>query len=153
MKKKKPQSKTIRNKRAAYDYHLEDSLVVGIELNGRETKALRLGHGQLVGSYVNIRNNELYLVNCLISTSNTMQIPENEQTRDRKLLAKRKEIDALIEVKKQGRAILPTEILTQGRFIKVRIAIGKGKKKYDKRQTLKAKDENKRINTEVSRHI
>ena len=149
MKKKKPNLKTIKNKRAAYDYHLEDSLVVGIELNGRETKALRLGHGQLVGSYVNIRNNELYLVNCLISTSNTMQIPENEQTRDRKLLAKRKEIDALIEVKKQGRAILPTEILTQGRFIKVRIAIGKGKKKYDKRQTLKAKDENKRIRSEV----
>ncbi len=149
MKKKKPNLKTIKNKRAAFDYHLEDSLVVGIELNGRETKALRLGHGQLVGSFVNIKNNELFLVNCLISTSNTMQIPEIEQTRDRKLLAKRKEIDSLVDAKKQGRSILPTEILTGGRFIKVRIAIGKGKKKYDKRQTLKAKDENKRIRSEV----
>ncbi len=149
MKKKKPNLKTIKNKRAAFDYHLEDSLVVGIELNGRETKALRLGHGQLVGSFVNIKNNELFLVNCLISTSNTMQIPESEQTRDRKLLAKRKEIDSLVDAKKQGSSILPTEILTGGRFIKVRIAIGKGKKKYDKRQTLKAKDENKRIRSEV----
>ena len=149
MKKKKPNLKTIINKRAAFDYHLEDSLVVGIELNGRETKALRLGHGQLVGSFVNIKNNELFLVNCLISTSNTMQITESEQTRDRKLLAKRKEIDSLVDAKKQGRSILPTEILTGGRFIKVRIAIGKGKKKYDKRQTLKAKDENKRIRSEV----
>ena len=150
MKTKKLNLKTIRNKRAAFDYHLEDDLIVGIELNGRETKALRLGHGQLVGSYVNIRNNELYLVNALINSSNTMQIPENEQTRDRKLLAKRKEIDALLEAKKQGRSIIPTEILTRGRYIKVRIALGKGKKKYDKRQTLKAKDQNRSIAREVN---
>ena len=151
MKKKKPILKTIKNKRASFDYNLEDSLIVGIELNGRETKALRLGHGQLVGSYVNIRNNELYLVNALINSSNTMQIPENEQTRDRKLLAKRKEIDILIEAKKQGRSIIPTEILTRGRYIKVRIALGKGKKKYDKRQTIKAKDQNRSIAREVNK--
>lgn len=142
MAKKKPnQPKTISNRRARHDYALDDSLLVGIVLTGAETKALRHGHGQLRGAYVAIKDNELWLINATISAMPGIAIDETAQTRTRKLLAKRKEVDKLIEVKHQGRTIVPLEILTQGRYIKVRIAAGKGKKQYDKRQTLKARDQ------------
>jgi tmRNA-binding protein len=67
----------------------------------------------------------------------------------RMVLAKRREINALIEAKQQGRTIVPLEVLTRGRFIKVRIAVGKGKKHYDKRQTLKARDDARRAAAEM----
>jgi len=146
MAKKKPNApKAITNRRARFDYELGDSLTVGIELSGAETKALRMNHGQLRGAYVMVRSEELWLVNATISPTNGIPIEERDQTRDRKLLAKRKEIDKLIEAKQQGRTIVPLEILTRTRYIKVRIAIGKGKKQYDKRQTLKARDEGRAI--------
>lgn len=146
MAKKKPnQAKTISNRRARHDYELGDSLVVGLALSGRETKALRMGHGQLRGAYVTVKDNELMLINATISPSSGIIIPESEQTRARKLLAKRREIDKLIQGKQEGKTIVPLEMLTQGRYIKLRIAIGRGKKQYDKRQTLKARDENRRI--------
>lgn len=142
---------TIRNRRARFDYELGDSLVAGIELNGRETKALRMGHGQLRGAYVTTKNDELWLINASISGSSGIPIPEDEQTRARKLLVRRREISALLEAKQQGRTIVPLEVLTRGRYIKVRIAIGKGKKRYDKRQTLKARDENRQIHRVLAR--
>jgi len=147
MAKKKPnQPKMIQNRRARHDYELGDSLVVGLELTGRETKALRMGHGQLRGAYVTVKGDELILINATINGSSGIPISEEEQTRARKLLAKRREINALIAGKQQGKTIVPLDILTQGRYIKLRIAIGRGKKQYDKRQTLKARDENRTIN-------
>ena len=134
------QVKTIQNRRARHDYELGDSLVVGIELTGAEVKSLRLGHGQLTGAYVTVKDDELYLFNATIHGASGVKIDESVQSRSRKLLAKRKEIEALIGAKQQGRTVLPLEILTRGRFIKVRIAVGKGKKKYDKRETLKRRD-------------
>jgi SsrA-binding protein len=146
MKKKQAQTKQITNRRARHDYELGDSLLVGISLTGAETKALRMGHGQLRGAYVNVLNDELWLVNATINGTNGVLISESDQTRSRKLLAKRREIEHLQASKKQGRTIVPLEILTKGRYIKLRIAIGKGKKNYDKRQTLKARDESRSIN-------
>jgi len=140
-KKKATQAKTIQNRRARFDYELGDSLVVGLELTGAETKSLRMGHGQLRGAYVTVKGNELYLIGSTVNGTNGIPLSEDEQTRTRKLLAKRREIDALIAAKQQGRTIVPLEMLTRGRFIKLRIAIGKGKKQYDKRQALKARDQ------------
>jgi SsrA-binding protein len=150
-KKKSNQPKTISNRRARHDYELGDSLVVGIELSGAETKALRMGHGQLRGAYVTVKGDELFLINAMIAGSSGIPISESDQTRARKLLAKRREINALIEAKQQGRTIVPLDILTQGRFIKVRISAGRGKKQYDKRQTLKRRDENRAIARELKR--
>lgn len=118
---------------------------MGVELTGAEVKSLRLGHGNLRGAYVTVKGDELFLLNGTINGTNGVQIEEQDQTRTRRLLAKRKEIDALIEGKKQGRTIVPLELLTRGRFIKLRIAVGKGKKQYDKRQVLKARDESRQI--------
>lgn len=140
-KKKQQPTKQITNRRARHDYELSDSMVAGIELTGAETKALRLGHGQLRGAYVTVKNGELLLINAAISGSSGIPIAEQDQTRARKLLAKRREIEALIETKQQGRTIVPLEILTRGRYIKVRIAVGKGKRLYDKRETLKKRDQ------------
>jgi SsrA-binding protein len=154
VKKKPPTTKHIVNRRARHDYELGDSLVVGVQLFGAETKALRMGHGQLRGAYVTVKDGELWLLNATINGTRGVLIGEQEQTRTRKLLAKRREIDALIEAKQQGRTIVPLEILTQGRYIKVRIAIGKGKKLYDKRQTLKARDEQRSMAAAIkNRHL
>ena len=144
MAKKKPQQKrVITNRRARFDYAIEDSLVVGISLSGAETKSLRRGHGQLQGAYVTVKGGELWLINATITGDKSIQIPESEQTRARKLLARRREIDRFIAAKQQGRTIVPLEILPTGRFIKVRIAIGKGKKKYDKRETIKRRTQDR----------
>jgi len=144
-KKKKQTTKQIVNRRARHDYELGDSLVVGVSLTGAETKALRMGHGQLRGAYVTVKDGELWLVNATINGTRGIQITETEQTRARKLLAKRREIDALVEAKQQGRTIVPLEMLTHGRYIKLRIAIGRGKKMYDKREALKKRDESRTI--------
>ncbi|MEO6513948.1 MAG: SsrA-binding protein SmpB [Candidatus Saccharimonadales bacterium] len=145
MAKKKPtnQPKSIQNRRARHDYELGDSLVVGVELTGAEVKSLRMGHGHLRGAYVTVKGDELFLINASINGTNAAPITDTEQVRARKLLAKRKEIDALIAGKQQGKTIVPLELLTGGRFIKVRISIGRGKKLYDKRQTLKKRDEDR----------
>lgn len=141
MKRKKSTPGTIVNRRARYDYELGDNLIVGIELTGQETKSLRQGHAQLQGSYVTAKDNELWLINALISSGKTFVIPENEQTRSRKLLANRKEIDKLIAAKQQGSTIVPVQFMTTGRFVKLKISIAKGKKKYDKREAIKKREQ------------
>lgn len=141
MAKKRPDTGRIINRRARFDYELGESLVVGLQLTGAETKALRLRHGQLRGAYVTVNNNELWLVNAKISPTAGLSIDEQEQTRSRKLLAKRKEIDQLITARQAGNTIVPLELLTKGRYVKLRIAVGKGKKRYDKRETIKKRQQ------------
>jgi SsrA-binding protein len=149
-KKKSNQPKTIQNRRARHDYELGDSLVVGLELTGAETKSLRLGHGHLRGAYVTVKGDELFLINATIAGTQGIPIEESDQTRARKVLAKRREIEALMAAKQQGRTIVPLEILTRGRFIKLRISVGKGKKLYDKRQTLKKRDQDREARRAIS---
>ena len=150
-KKKASAPKTIQNRRARFDYELGDSVVVGLELTGAEVKSLRMGHGQLRGAYVTVKDNELYLLNGTINGVAGVAIAEQDQTRTRKLLAKRREIDALVEAKQQGRTIVPLELLTGGRYIKLRIAVGKGKKHYDKRETIKKRDTDRLNQAELKR--
>jgi SsrA-binding protein len=148
-KKKSQQTKRISNRRARHDYELGDSLVVGLELTGGETKSLRMGHGHLRGSYVTVKGDELFLINATIAGTNGIPIEESDQTRARKVLAKRREIKALMAAKQQGQTIVPLEILTGGRYIKLRLSVGRGKKRYDKRQTLKARDDLRRVRAEL----
>lgn len=145
MVRKQPQKSAVRNRRASYDYDLGDTLVVGLQLSGAETKALRLGHGQLRGAYVNIVGNELWLLNAQIMGSSGIPISEPNVSRSRKLLAKRREIDKLIAEKQAGKSIVPLEILTGGRYIKLRISTGRGKKRYDKRETIKKRQQQRDI--------
>lgn len=149
MANKKPSVKRITNKRARFDYELGDSMLAGLVLTGAETKALRLGHGHLRGAYVVPRDGELWLLNATITGFNGVKLSEEEQTRSRKLLLKKREIDHLLAEKQQGKTIIPTELLTQGRYIKVRISVGTGKKNYDKRQAIKKRDQERSSRIEL----
>lgn len=144
--KKKPVTtpKAIVNRRARFDYELGDEIVAGLVLTGPEVRAARDGHIQLKGSFVTIRNNELWLNNASFSMKLNQKGDPAARTIDtepRKLLASRKQIDTLAAKKKSGLTIVPTRLLTSGKFIKVVIALGKGKKNYDKRETLKRRDQ------------
>jgi SsrA-binding protein len=136
--------KSIVNRRASFDYALDEDLVVGVALTGPETRAARDGHVQLKGAFVSIRDNELWLNNASFSLKSNERNKVGARTIDtspRKLLAKRKQIDDLDTRKQSGMSIVPTKLLTAGRYIKVVIALGKGKKNYDKRETLKRRDQ------------
>lgn len=145
-KKHRPSSGAVLNRRATFDYALEEDLIVGMSLTGQEVRAARDGHVQLKGSFVSVRENELWLNNASFSLKlNEKGNPDARSidTSPRKLLAKRKEIDTLIASKQQGMSIVPTKMLTNGRFIKLVIALGKGKKSYDKRETIKRRDQDR----------
>jgi SsrA-binding protein len=144
--KKKPVTtpKAIVNRRARFDYELGDEIIAGLVLTGPEVRAARDGHIQLKGSFVTIRNNELWLNNASFSMKLNQKGDPSARTIDtepRKLLASRKQIDTLAAKKKSGLTIVPTRLLTAGKFIKIVIALGKGKKNYDKRETLKRRDQ------------
>ena len=148
----KKQSGQVTNSRARFDYDLKDGLKVGLVLTGAETKALRLGRAHLRGAYVTIKNNELWLINASITPGNLVSADITvDETRMRKLLAKKREIKQLIEAKNQGLTIVPVKYFTGSRYIKLEIAAGRGKRKFDKRQTIRERDtqrtELKRIKT------
>lgn len=153
-KKKKPaaQPKAVLNRRARFDYELGDEIVAGLVLTGPEVRAARDGHIQLKGSFVTIRNNELWLNNAGFSLKLNQKGQVGARTIDtepRKLLASRKQIDTLAAHRKEGMSIVPTKLLTTGRFIKLVIALGKGKKNYDKRETLKRRDQERDANRAI----
>jgi SsrA-binding protein len=141
MKKSKTASKSIVNRRAGFDYQLGDELTVGLVLTGPESKAARLGHVQLKGSYVTVKDNELWLINASFSVKTGERGGGHAvDSRPRKLLARARQISGLIESKKDGLTIVPVKMLTGGKFIKLIIATGRGKKRYDKRQTIKRRE-------------
>lgn len=151
--KKAAQAKTISNARARFDYELKDTFMAGLVLSGAETKSLRMGRGHLKGAFVNIKDGELWLNNATITpliTNANHLLPES-QTRARKLLVKKRELAQLQAAKDQGLTIVPTKILTRGRYIKIEIATAKGKKKYDKREVIKQRDTNRDIMREIKR--
>jgi len=146
MSAKKPVKKpsAVVNRRARFDYELGDELTVGISLSGPEVRAARDGHIQLKGSYVQVRSGELWLQNASFSLKLNERGKPGARTIDtepRKLLARRKQIEELAASKAQGNTIVPLRLQTAGRFIKLVIAVGKGKKRYDKRETLKRRDQ------------
>lgn len=144
-KRSKQAPNTVVNRRARFDYALGDEIVAGIVLTGREVRAARDGHVQLKGSFVSIKDNELWLNNASFSLKLNDKSNESRSidTSPRKLLASRKQIDSFIASKQQGMTIVPTKLKSGGKFIKVVIALGKGKKSYDKRETIKRRDQDR----------
>ena len=135
----------MRNKRAFFDYTIGDQLSAGLVLSGAEVKSLKNGQGSLKGSYVSIRNGQAYLVKAHISAYKYAAQKSYDPEHDRKLLLNKKEINSLIG-KEKGLQIIPIEIIEVSRgLIKLRIGLGKSKKKYDKRETIKKRDIERRI--------
>ena len=136
--------KAIINRRARFDYQLGEEVVAGIVLSGPEVRAAREGHVQLIVAFVSLRNGELWLNNASFSLKLNQRGQVNSRTVDteaRKLLASRRQIEHFMAAKDRGMTIVPTKLLTNGKFIKVVIALGKGKKTYDKRETIKRRDQ------------
>lgn len=147
MKKPEPRAKLITNKKARFDYEIEDTLVAGIVLTGAETKSLRMGQGIIRGSFVSVRADGLWLNNMQINPlqTNLRDLPEETRLRARKLLVTANQTKELTDKKNQGYSIVPTKLLTETRHIKIELGIGHGKKKYDKRQAIKKRDEQRNI--------
>ncbi|MDD5040382.1 MAG: SsrA-binding protein SmpB [Patescibacteria group bacterium] len=135
------------NKRALHDYHVLKKIETGIVLTGAEVKSAKGGLVNLKGSYVTVRNNELWLLNMHISPypmASTQR--HHEPLRDRKLLLKRAETASLIgTLSTQGLTVLPLSVYTKGGLIKVEVGVCRGKKLYDKRQILKKRESDRAL--------
>ena len=136
-----------RNKRARHDYHIIDSWEAGIVLTGTEVKSLRNGKANLADSYGIVRNGELFLLNLHIPLYEQGNQFNHDPVRTRKLLLHRKEIRKLIgSVERQGLTLVPLELYFNPRGIaKVRVALAKGKKVHDKRDTERERDAQREI--------
>lgn len=126
------------NRRARFDYQLEDKLVAGLALTGAETKSAKLGHASLKGSFVQLRAGEAWLMGSQFTKyqGNASQDP----TRVRKLLLHRRELDNLLVKKREGYSVVPTALVLDGRYVKLEIGVGRGKKQYDKRRVIKERE-------------
>lgn len=135
-----------RNKRATHEYLVLDELETGIVLFGTEVKSLRAGRVSLQEAYCMIRNGELWLMQMHIPEYAQGNIHNHKMVRERKLLAKRQQINKWDrKVREKGVTLIPLEILWDGSFVKLRIGLCKGKKIYDKRQSKRERDDKREI--------
>lgn len=132
----------ITNHKASFNYEFLEKYVAGIELFGFEVKSLQNAHGSLEGSHITIRGNEAYVVGMFIPPYQENNTPkEYDSRRNRKLLLTKKEILDLAKAEQtKGLTIVPISVYNNGKKLKLDIVIAKGKKKFDKRETLKKKD-------------
>jgi SsrA-binding protein len=137
----------VQNKKVRLDYTILDTFEAGIELRGFEVKSLKAGRGKLDGGRVLVRGGEAYLVSASIPAWQQANAPENyDSERPRRLLLHEKEIAQIMAAEgSAGLTIVPISVYNKGRSVKVEIAIVRGKKKYDKREDLKARDEKRRM--------
>lgn len=136
----KSAAKLVVNRRARFDYDVRDEYKVGIVLSGADVRAVRDGRVSLRGAYVTVKDGELWLTNASFTIRQQGNTESVVDTRPRKLLAKKKEITQLISDKDSGLTIVPLSMTSNTRYIKLTIASAKGKKAYDKRETIKRRD-------------
>jgi len=131
----------ITNKRAYFDYELFEHFESGINLLGAEVKAIKLGHADLTGSHVKMIGSEAYLIGSKIYPYKYARPEDFDENRTRKLLLHKKEIMVLkSKIDGQNLTIVPISLYTRGALVKLELALGKGKKKYEKREAKKKKD-------------
>lgn len=135
------------NKRANFDYDISDRYEAGLVLTGAEVKSVKTGHISLKESFVTIKGSELYLTNANIPPyKHAGDIKNYDPTRPRKLLLKKSEIRRLIgKVRTEGLTLVPIRVYTKKRYLKLEFGIGKGKKKFDKRESIKKREEERRM--------
>lgn len=131
----------IVNKKAYFNYFVDSELEAGIVLKGTEIKSVRKGSVNLTDSYVRIKNNEAYIINMFIDKYDEGNIFNHDPTRERKLLLHKKEIKRLLELtSRDGYTLVPVKLYIKNDKAKISIGIAKGKKLYDKRETIKKRD-------------
>lgn len=135
-----------RNKKASHEYYLTDKFDCGIVLKGTEIKSVRASKVSIKDAYARIKDNEIFIVNMHISKYNHGNIFNHEEIRTRKLLLHKKEIIKITNKVNQGSlTLIPTLVYLDHGLCKIELALAKGKKNYDKRNALKEKDANRRM--------
>ena len=131
----------IINKKARFDYFIDEEIEAGIALVGSEIKSVRKGSVDLKDSFIHIKNGEVYLINTYIAKYNEANQFNHDDRRSRKLLLHKKEIKKLEEkIKLQGYTLVPLKMYFKGSNVKVLVGVCRGKKLYDKRETIKERD-------------
>ncbi len=131
----------LKNKKAYFDYFVESEIEAGIELLGTEIKSIRLGKANLKDTFARIKNNEVYIINMFIAKYEKANVFNHEERRERKLLLHRNEIMKLKDkVKLDGYSLIPLKLYFKGNHAKILLGLCKGKKLYDKRETIKQRD-------------
>lgn len=135
-----------QNKKAYADYFIDETIEAGIVLTGTEVKSLRQGKANLKDSYVIIKEGEAWLLNCHISPYTHGNIFNHDPLRTRKLLLHKKEIERLRgKIQQQGYTLVPLKIYFKGPYVKIEIALARGRKKYEKRDIIKKKEAQREI--------
>ena len=131
----------IKNKKANFDYYIEDTIECGIELKGTEIKSLRRGSGDLRDTFALIKKDEVFLLNMYIAKYDEGNQFNHDERRTRKLLLHKNQIKKLKEsVEREGYSLVPVKLYFVNNRVKVLLGVGKGKKNYDKRETIKERD-------------
>ena len=135
-----------QNRKAYHDYSIEGSLEAGIQLLGTEVKSLREGKANLKDSYIILKDSEVFLLNCHISPYSHGNIMNHDPLRTRKLLLHRNEIERLLgSVRQKGYTLIPLKLYFKDAFVKVEVGIAKGKRLYEKRESIKEREAKKTI--------
>ena len=143
----------IRNKKYGLKYEPVDKYEAGIEFLGSEVKSVRGGHMSLEGAFVIVRGGEAFLINANIPPYQPKNAPKDyDPLRNRKILLTKKEINELGKNEKTNLTIVPISVYNKGRKIKIEVALVKGKKKYDKRETIKKRETNRELRREYKGH-
>ncbi len=146
-----------QNRKANFDYELLEKYEAGLVLYGHEVKAIRDGRASLKGSFISLRTingkTELYLISCQIAPyKHAGLLPNYNQKRDRKLLLKQAEIKHLLgKIKTEGLTLIPLKIYTKHSFLKLEFAVARGKKKYDKRDSIRKREVERRLRSLTKR--
>jgi SsrA-binding protein len=134
------------NRKARYDYHIEETYEAGIVLLGSEVKSIRQGRANLRDSYAAFERGELFLQNCHISPYQTAGRFPPDPLRPRKLLMRREEIQRLVgKVEEKGLTLVPLSLYLKGRHVKVELALARGKKQYDRREDIKRREADREV--------
>lgn len=143
----------IKNRKATFDYEIEDIYEAGIVLKGTEIKSIREGRANLKDSYAIIKNGEAFLLNMHVSHYDKGNIFNHEETRTRKLLLNKKEIYKLRDlIERDGYTLIPLKLYFKGNKAKIAIGVARGKKNYDKRESIKKKDMNREIQKQLKNY-
>jgi SsrA-binding protein len=137
----------VQNRKVRFNYDVEKAFEAGIELFGFEVKAIKTGHGSLEGAYIVVRGGEAYLVGATIPPFQQNNTPKGyEPARNRRLLLKKKEIQELSDIESgKGLTIVPISLYNNKGKVKIEIGIAKGKKRFDKRESIKKRDTDREI--------
>lgn len=140
----------ILNRKARYDYEIEETYEAGIALTGTEIKSIRNGKAQLKDSYAIIKNGEVFLLNMHISPYEKGNIFNHEETRTRKILLHKKEILKIRDrIEQEGYTLIPIKIYFKQSNAKILLGIARGKKNYDKRETIKKRDIDRELKKQI----